>query len=424
MSELETILLIVGAFYLTECMRWLRPGSLLFRSHAGARHRLLTLRSGALLTNPWGGVLLGNLFPWGSSTIAQFWPISLSASGICSWVPRPIGPDGPPEQPRRYVRFLDINSVTVESTQVHINDRLFVTTASAELARFVAATITRLARLSAQQREAEITSLLTELLDHERVTTRFREATRLSLGLAVACTGLFAYLFVMIPTVLALGLPLQLWRGLLIYILLWVLTAYLYVDAAWQLLPGTRVMGRVGFMLIAPADAMHARRIILSDVLSRYHPLAIARALCPPAVYRDLAGQIFRDLLHPTPADPDARLLPEDDPKSEAEARVTLAWFAERLTQALRTNFTQAGIDEAEVTRQPVPDEPAARTWCPRCHDQYILESGVCSRCQVTLCRLVDQDSGCTTPPRQDRTDPQSAPRKTSRKRRRKGGRR
>src|SRR5262245_5591961 len=103
MSDAELLFLALSSFYLAECAFWARPGMFVFCSQMRERPRRANLRW-ALLRNPDGGVLLGNLLPFGQASISQQWPLSLSPHGVCSFVSQALSSDGRPRQAERFVR--------------------------------------------------------------------------------------------------------------------------------------------------------------------------------------------------------------------------------------------------------------------------------------------------------------------------------
>src|SRR5205823_12741633 len=66
-----------------------------------------------------------------------------------------------------------------------------------------------------------------------------------------------------------------------------------------------------------------------------------------------------------------------DDP----EARETVAWFRARLEKGLLGFMKGAGVEPERLVLSPQPEGPECQSYCPRCHDQYVLPAGTCFTC-------------------------------------------
>jgi len=82
------------------------------------------------------------------------------------------------------------------------------------------------------------------------------------------------------------------------------------------------------------------------------------------------------------------------------------AWFWVELLRAAEQCVRRLGIEPADLLRTPAADSAAARSYCPRCHGQFVLEAGECSECEgVRLKPLEPED------PQEDGRGPQVLPR-------------
>jgi hypothetical protein len=374
MDDLTFLLLIVGLFYLWECAYWVRPGSLVFVSFLGGRHRLHTLADRALLRNDHGGLLLGNVLPLGTSMQVQAWPVSLSTEGIVGWVAQAITPEGRPDQTERFHRYEEIGRVGVEGCTVHVNGAPFVTACSPDFAHHLAALIEKLTVLPPERREQEIDGALRAAFDAAGAAERFRSARRSSWLLMVLCTLLALFVFAFIPVSLEVNWDLGLFRYVVLYVGLLGLVIVQYVATHDDLLPqeGKSRRKHALLMLVSPAGAMHARNQLFRDVLSRYHPLAVARALCRPEVFEQFARRILLDLREPLPP-----VCPSADPAACAAEK----WFREKLLMATLALVRGAGLDPDRLAAPPAPEGPDCVTYCPRCDGQFVSIEGTCHSC-------------------------------------------
>jgi hypothetical protein len=377
-EDLELFLWLVGLFYLFDCTYWVRPGCLVFLSHLGERHRLHSMHNRALIRNDRGGFLAGNLLPLGTSAQCQFWPVSLSPEGAFSWVAQVITPEGRPDQPARFYRYDDMQTVTQDENRVLINGKRFVTCCSPELAGELAHLIEKLAALPADRREAVIDTALAEATNTDAIAERFKSARGTTFVLRLLCCALVGYLFVFVPVSVIYDLPWSFLRYIGVWFFLATLTAFEFTRAWRMILPreGGSLVKQVLMILIWPANAIHARNALFRSLLSAYHPLAVARVLCPPARFAEFARHVLLDLRHPMPP-----VCPTDDPA----AVQTENWFREKLTAALAAVVQKASLDAEALCRPPAPEATECRTYCPRCRGQYVLAEGTCSTCSLPL---------------------------------------
>jgi hypothetical protein len=383
MSDLELICWILASFYVHGCLYWVRPGALLFLSQIGERHRWQALHSRALLSNEHGGLLFGNCLPFGNSVQCQVWPISLSPTGVLSYVPQVLTPDGRPEHERRFFRFADMKTVTNDGRRVLVNGKRFATVCSAGLAGYIVTVIKRLADLEECKREGAITEILAAGFRRDEIRTRYRKAILHTIPLMLACAVLFGFLLVYLPLSVLNDWPIEFRQGLICYglILSLVILAFQHAVAA-ALPPDVKAGKGVGFMLLSPADAIHARTHLFNDLLARYHPLAVAQVLCSKSAYEELARRACLDLQFP---------LPDPDTPEATDARETIEWFRTRMDAILADFLRQSGIDYEKAIQPPEREGPDCLAYCPRCRGQYTRSQGDCSTCRGMAVRGFDE---------------------------------
>src|SRR5688572_20885595 len=104
MGDLESLLLILSAIYLTDCAVWIRRGGVAVRTVWGKNWRLL--HPGTVAGNSTGAVIFANpLPPFGSILTAYQFPVSLSSTGVFSFTAASINPDWRPSQLSRWCPF-------------------------------------------------------------------------------------------------------------------------------------------------------------------------------------------------------------------------------------------------------------------------------------------------------------------------------
>lgn len=70
---------------------------------------------------------------------------------------------------------------------------------------------------------------------------------------------------------------------------------------------------------------------------------------------------------------------PNEVPRDMAARRID-AWFRNKLLKQLNSLLRRLEIDPLELLR---PAEPLSdsRSYCPRCHNQFVLDVGACPDC-------------------------------------------
>ena len=166
------------------------------------------------------------------------------------------------------------------------------------------------------------------------------------------------------------------WPAVTIYFVMlfstWMLTVWDYAACRKRLL-GEKFSARfrhVGMLLLSPASAMRSAEVLLRDGLAAFHPLAVAAALCTKDRFAALARPMMLALEHP---------MPGEVPGDPAACRID-AWFRKKLLKRLNSLLRRLEIDPAELLR---PAEPLSdsRSYCPRCHNQFVLAEGTCPDC-------------------------------------------
>ncbi len=187
--------------------------------------------------------------------------------------------------------------------------------------------------------------------------------------LRAACATLFTQLFLLVPLVFLLKIPAPLpWLVLaglanlvLVWVSLWRAHRRLHPDRKAERLT------LLFFSVVSPVDAVHAGDALLRKALEGFHPLALARVLCTEQAYLACAQRQLRQARFP---------FSEED------------WI--RLSRFVR----EEGGDP-EVLTGPPQSRGGTRTFCPRCAQQYVLETGVCADCRgISLVKLISSPDG------------------------------
>jgi hypothetical protein len=374
MTDAEFLYLVVACFYLAEGACWARSGMFVFSCQLGGRRQRRANLRWALLRNPEGGLLLGNLTPWGQASICQQWPLSLSPQGVYAFVSQAFGTDGRPRHSERFIGYEDIQRVESQGLDLLVNGVTFARLAVPSFARLLAQTIRRLAAMPEGERGPAIEAALARHLDAAGVQERLEQFHRLSADLQLTCSLLFFLVLLLPPLLVGVGSDFPLGALFACYFGL-ALLAILQFREAHRVLYPEETLDRwkhMLMMLVSPADVMHARDKLARPLLGDFSPLAVARIVGVPADFQDFAGDIWRDLEYP--------LLPAC-PAVDAGPRETEAWFRQQIRAQLGQFLAGAGVKLDELLKPPAPDAASSRSYCPRCLGQYVLASGTCADC-------------------------------------------
>jgi hypothetical protein len=321
-----------------------------------------------LHTRELGGVLAPPLPGFASFFIASFPTLAVSPSGVASaaGVVVPFSGQG---------RF------QARHQGVWNNRSRLVRVSSPAQAGWLAAELNRLAVLPEGERAGALSQWLAARLDAARVVARL-EAFKLAARLpSLTAAAIFGWVFLATPLFIgSLGLALT-WPWLLIgLVLLCGLNAALFFRAHRRLYP-ERDDERFAHLLMAllfPPAGMRARDLLSRPLLETFHPLAVAKELCPATEFDDLAGRVVRELRHPRP------------PRSGLAVEALSVWsgFHESLRQAVEQFLVRHGLSPDQFTVPPTPSDPECRSYCPRCHAQFVRVDGGCSDCGVALARF------------------------------------
>ena len=327
-----------------------------------------------MLRNYDGGILFGNLLPSGESFVCEQWPLSISPVGLYAYVSQAPSNDGRPATTERFVTFEQLRKVEYQGNQLFLNGVLFTRLANIAFARVLANLIQRLRSATPDETCAPNRGRIVASL---RRRSHSREAGGFPQMDARLARREFGYGFsrTYLSGVRDLDRPLR--RHGAAYV--WVFAAPSICRFSFRLLASSALFWadakRIKQTLIAPispADAMHALDKLARPLLAEWHPLAAAKVLCSDIVFRERAAEAYRDILYP--------MLPvcplDDGPPAAVDA-----WFRDRFAVAFRTFLAEEGFDSAAAAVPPPPIDITVRSYCERCHGQYVLVVGDCATC-------------------------------------------
>jgi hypothetical protein len=374
MGDLESLLLVIAAIYLTECAVWVRRSSVAVQRGWGSQWRLR--HPGVVWGNAHGAVVMANpLPPLGIVLLSHPFPISLSPQAMLSFTAVCLDAGGRPPQAAHWVKYSEAHTIGTEGKSVLVNGAVFTKAPSPAAARRLANLLRELKALSEKERALAIRRALAATLDAKAARKRWEEFQLRSPRLRWVGNILFVYLFAIAPGLIwFFGIRLAgLWivAGLLAQTFT---IGWHFWRAHGALYPGGSEDRFVPFltMLLAPPTAIRAHDLLGRRLLENFHPLAVAEVFCPGAPFQRLARRVLLDLRYP--------MLPSA-PSPDAEIMQTEEWFRKVLLEECEKAVERAGLKPSELTQPPARSETTHRSYCPRCDAQFEVETGTCADC-------------------------------------------
>lgn len=374
MGDLESLLLVLGLIYLSDCLVWVRHGAIVFKTFTGKSFRILF--PGTLWGNHRGALLLANpLPPLGAVFTCQLPPFSISTETAFAYSPACLDPAGRPIQTGNLVSFDEFREAEADGRSVLVNGSSFLSAISTFAARNTAEGLNSIGSVPKFKRAEKIRFLVRNTLNAKEVENHLKKYQVKTRLLRLLSNGLFIFLFFLFtPVVLYFGLgsfELMLLAGafvqsVVIAILFRRLHKAMYADAHEERFKTFLVM------LLAPPTAIRAPDILARPLFERYHPLAIAKILAKPDEFRGFARRFLLDLHYP--------VLPSC-PTKNPTAEAAVSFFTKIHLQAAEDFLEECGENVKKLIASELPSEPENQSFCPRCGTQFVTHSGNCGDC-------------------------------------------
>lgn len=375
MTDEQILFLLLAALHVAESCLWAPRGTAVI-ARRGGQWRLARPR--AWLRHDGGGVVVRQLLPpLGTAFCCPRWPLSMSPSGVLSFVSVWGDTEERGEQEGRFFRLEDLGEVRVEGIgerRVAGTGGRLLRAASSREAWRVAATVAALAKAAPAARTGVIDTFLAAHFDGERAARRYEEWRAASRPVRLVGNILFLHLFVVAPLAVAwIGIEAALWPvGSLLFGLV-AANALLFFRAHRRLYPDEAAerVESVLTMFLLPPRAVRGHDVLARGLFDGFHPLVAARASCTPEVFAGLAREVARDAA--TPALPLC-------PSEAAGAAETEEFFRRRFVGALHAFLARAGVAAAALAA-PAGERDDAPYRCPRCLDGFVDAAARCDRC-------------------------------------------
>ena len=273
------------------------------------------------------------------------------------------------------LRWAEIRNVEARGKKVLINDERLLKVDSHVHALSLAELIKRISQSPAKERERTIGQAVRAAFDTDRMGSLWQDFASRTRTLRLVANLLFGYLFLLAPGVIWQFGFRRSWMFLLAGLLALTATiAVLFHGIHKTFYPADEDDRFTHFLilLLSPATAARACDVLSRPLLEAYHPLAVARVLCSPGRFHEVAQDFWREFKHPPP-------LASQQGDSLAQETQT---YARTLLDSIMTDFLKrVGIEPADLLAPPAPGDETCRSYCPRCLAQFTTVTGTCADC-------------------------------------------
>jgi hypothetical protein len=372
MSDEQTLLAVIAAIYLADCLFWIPRNGLGFTRWLGKFWNIRV--PSTIVGNDRGALGFANpLPPLGLATRAAGWTISISERGVFSYASAAFNPGGRAPQKAIFYEWSKIESVQREEKEIWMNGKLFAKAVTEYSARWMAAEVSRLQKCAGKKRAAEIEKTIAASCDPVEVTRRVKEFQMQSWALKYLSNWLFVFLFGACPILVwRLGMVGAIWPMVIGIYLQTIVIALVFSKVHRKLYASDsgQIFKPFLTMLLAAPSAIRAHDILGRPLLESFHPVAVAKALCRSQDFESFASAPIRDLLFPR-----MPVVPPDSPEAAIAVEKD---FREMVLKSLKRKLA---FDETEFLKAPEKTETVHTAYCPRCLQQFTEAATSCPDC-------------------------------------------
>jgi hypothetical protein len=372
-SDAQLLLLIAALLYLSECVVWLPPQSVLLRDAGRGRWR----RARRALET--GGAGRGFAFlppwPWSVRSVLATPPaFSASPDHATGFVAAQNGPIARPVQPDTLLPLAEAGGVRTLLREIRNGREVFARAADDATAEAGAALLRELAgKHDRKAREALLKKRVAESLDPEQVRRRVEEVGRAARPVELLCRLVFVWLFAVAPAAcLYFGTERVLLPFFLATPILHLPLAVLFFRAHRRLCPLRRGDAWIELVkcVLSPPMAARSAELLWLHSFEGFHPMALLLAAGDPGDLPADARLELTDLRYPA--------FPGDIPES---ARACEAWHRGLLLAELSKRLEAANLPSATLEQGRPADLADRQPWCPRCREAMGSEEAACPAC-------------------------------------------
>jgi hypothetical protein len=351
-----------------ECIVWGKKNNVYFGSSLGLNWRVRksselfdfgNLRLLLKLPFPPLGIIIPTALP----------PIAFSQDGMTTYIS-----ENDPftyERKVKHYSYKEINTVETRDRDILVNNQLFCRVQSRSSAIKFGNFISKLKGGRVSDREQLIDEQIEDMFRLSEISakiTKFRERTSLLFAL---CNSLWLCLMLGIPILLLMyGFSRTIIPILGLVILLHItITSTIFLEYA-------KIYCRRNYsflysLLPSPFSSIRAMDLLSKDLLSGYHPFAIARSLLTKERFLEYAKKSLAIIHYPLC----------DISESEESFKID-KWYKNRLASFMENEIGAMGIDLGSFLIPEINEKGAfPLSYCPRCLSVYDKGDGVCEDC-------------------------------------------
>ena len=279
------------------------------------------------------------------------------------------------ETDQKFFRFDQVKRVGVSHNSVTVDGKVFCKTHSEYEAEWWKERLLCLARSGSADRDSAALQMLDEMFNFKNAEEFIITAGRGTFILKTISGWVFIYCFFIVPVVswiLSIAVSWNLLLGPFAVMVTVEAAAFIY--SYKKVFPSRGVpWGKVISMILYTPSLLRCMDVISKTSLAVFHPAAVARVLDKESAYRDLLSFYYREYT--------VAPVPQGDP----ECGDVVLWYRKHAAERVLAAARESGIKPEELIAQPERKDEEIKTYCPLCHEQYVLESGTCSECGIEL---------------------------------------
>jgi hypothetical protein len=357
MSELLSLFPVLFLVYLLQCIAAAPPASVVFFLNHRLRGRILR-HSWKVGRSQHRLYLLNPFWPPTGALYVDPFPLQVQRDARGEFLGLQSVSLAPSESPVNLLSFDVPCKIVCRDNQVLIDGQPWLSLRSEMIAKNVATVLAKLQKSPQRKRSSVLEGELRKMFSVDSVKDRLQQYSRSADSLHAACFSLFLFLFYLAPLLIYfLGLR-HLWIGLLLYLMFSsCLILWLFRRSYRELYPAASG-GHWQQMLtvaLSPFAAIRANDALLTNLLSGFHPLAVASFILPETEFLEFAGVELRK----------AKFLSGDA----------------TLLQVLTEFLARQKVDVESLLGPPHPENLHSLSFCPVCLTQYVIDAGVCKDC-------------------------------------------
>lgn len=358
---LQVLFPYLAVLYFIDCFTFIGKHNHIFVSSFGNRYRLRS-----------AGFHLAGLSPLCQVVDAQNLPLFLTSEGLYIPADSHVARNVPfHRDDLHFVPYSDLHTVQADGKTIRINGAFTIKAPSPIFSRSLAGRVQKLREAEPQEREGIQRKAIEEMTDMGKLEAMREEYATYLRPFSLLCSVLFLCVFIIVPSVIYLGLEIN-----LLPLLFFVVPAYFLVVAMSYLFyrrfypsSGEEMIYLLLSVFLLPVSALHVISRLTRQMYSSFDFIAVASLLISKDALRDLMRKELQRIHHAKQGDfsPDLREY----------------WLARE--DVVHRLMKRSGFSPEEMWREPARKDRFAERYCPLCDAEYRGGFEICAECSVNL---------------------------------------